>query len=163
MRFNIGDKAVYPAHGVAEIKAIESKEVSGAKMDFYVLQIVSSGARLMVPTLASERAGMRGLISSDEIDNVYTILREPGHVSQRAWNRRFREFSEKLRASSVNEIAEVLRDLWALQSQKELSYGEKQMLEKAMDLLKDEICASQGKASADIENEIRTCLQAQVG
>lgn len=161
MRFNIGDKAVYPAHGVAEIKGIESKEVSGSKMDFYVLKILSSGARLMVPTMASERAGMRDLINDDEISNVYSILKEPGHVSQRAWNRRFREFSEKLRASSINEVAEVLRDLWALQGQKELSYGEKQMLEKAMDLLKDEICASQGKESADIETEIKGCLMAQ--
>ena len=123
MRFNIGDKAVYPAHGVAEIKAIESKEVSGATMDFYVLQIVSSGARLMVPTVASERAGMRGLINDQEISNVYSILKEPGHVSQRAWNRRFREFSEKLRATSINEVAEVLRDLWALQAWGHLSWG----------------------------------------
>ena len=161
MRFKIGDKAVYPAHGVAEIKAIESKEVSGATMDFYVLKIVSSGARLMVSTLASERAGMRGLINDQEISNVYSILKEPGHVSQRAWNRRFREFSEKLRATSINEVAEVLRDLWALQSQKELSYGEKQMLEKAMVLLKEEICASQGKRIDDIEGEIKDCLAAQ--
>ena len=118
MRFKVGDKAVYPAHGVAEIKAIETKEVSGTRMDFYVLEIVSSGARLMVPTLASERAGMRNLINDEQITNVYSILKGPGHVSQRAWNRRFREFSEKLRASSINEVAEVLRDLWALKDKK---------------------------------------------
>ena len=161
MRFKIGDKAVYPAHGVAEIKAIETKEVSGTKMDFYVLRIVSSGARLMVPTLASERAGMRNLINDKEISNVYSILEEPGYVSQRAWNRRFREFSEKLRATSINEVAEVLRDLWALQGKKELSNGEKQMLEKAMELLKEEICASQGKKLEDIESEIKCCLTKQ--
>ncbi|MEZ4741282.1 MAG: CarD family transcriptional regulator [Bdellovibrionota bacterium] len=158
MRFKVGDKAVYPSHGVTVIKNIESKEVAGSKMDFYVLQIVSSGATLMVPTAASERAGMRGLISSSEIESVYSILRNPGKVSQRTWNRRFREFNEKLRTGSLSDIAEVLRDLWTLQSAKDLSYGEKKMMERAQELIVSEICAAQGSKPVDVESEITQML-----
>ena len=159
MRFKVGDKAVYPAHGVALIKAIESKEVAGARVEFYVLQIISSGATLMVPTSASEKAGMRVLMSDEEINNVFEILRESKKVSQRTWNRRFREFSEKLRTGSVCDAAEVLRDLWSLQSVKELSYGEKKMLERAQALIVSEICASSERSPAEVESEIRQYFQ----
>jgi CarD family transcriptional regulator len=158
MRFKIGDKAVYPSHGVTVIKNIESKEVAGSVMDFYVLQIISSGATLMVPTAASERVGMRGLIGDVEIDHVYSILRNPSKVSQRTWNRRFREFSEKLRTGSLADVAEVLRDLWTLQSTKELSYGEKKMMEKSQELIISEICASQGGKREDVESQVNQML-----
>src|SRR3954452_8744228 len=114
MQFKVGDKAVYPAHGVGVIKRIESRTVGGTNQDFYVIQILSSGATLMVPTGSSERAGMRSLISDDEINNVYAILRSKGRVSHTTWNRRFREFNDKLRTGSVGDIAEVLRDLCSL-------------------------------------------------
>ena len=63
MQFKVGDKAVFPAHGVGVIKSVESREIAGSKQDFYVLHIISSGAKLMVPTSTSSKAGMRGLIS----------------------------------------------------------------------------------------------------
>ncbi len=158
MRFKVGDKAVYPSHGLTIIKGVESKEVAGSKQDFYVLQIVSSGATLMVPTTACERAGMRGLITDDEVAEVYTILRSPGKVSQRTWNRRCREFNEKLRSGSVTEVAEVLRDLWALQNTKGLSDGEKKMLEKARSLIVSEISAARTETPGDVEAEINQLL-----
>lgn len=158
MQFKVGDKAVYPSHGVIVIKNIEAKEVAGSKMNFYVLQILSSGATLMVPTDASERAGMRRLICDTEINEVFDVLSTPGKVSQRTWNRRFREFSEKLRTGSLVDIAEVLRDLWSLQSTKELSYGEKKMMEKSRALIVAEISAANSKAEDEIDGEISKVL-----
>ena len=157
-KFNVGDKAVYPAHGVGVIKRIESKEIAGSKQDFYVLQIISSGAILMVPISASARAGMRALISTKEINNIYKILKSPGHISRTTWNRRFREFNEKLTTGSVQDIAEVLRDLNSLQTDKDLSYGEKTMLDKAKDMIVSEISAASAKESAIVKEELDQIL-----
>jgi CarD family transcriptional regulator len=158
MHFKVGDKAVYPAHGVGVIKRIESRKIGGTNQDFYVLQILSSGATLMVPTTGCERAGMRGLISDEQIDNVYRILRSPGKVSHTTWNRRFREFNDKLRTGSVGDIAEVLRDLCSLKGDKDLSYGEKKMMDKALAMLVAEISASAGRESTDVEMELNQLL-----
>jgi CarD family transcriptional regulator len=154
MQFKVGDKAVYPAHGVGVIKRIESRIIGGTNQDFYVLQILSSGATLMVPTTGCERAGMRGLISDVEIDNVYAILRSPGKVSHTTWNRRFRDFNDKLRTGSVSDIAEVLRDLCSLKGDKDLSYGEKKMLDKALAMLVAEISAAAGRDTSEVEIEL---------
>jgi CarD family transcriptional regulator len=158
MQFKVGQKAVYPAHGVGVIKRIESRKIGGTNQDFYVLQILSSGATLMVPTTSSERAGMRGLISDDEIASVYNILRSPGRVSHTTWNRRFREFNDKLRTGSVGDIAEVLRDLCSLRGDKDLSYGEKKMMDKALSMLVAEISAAAGRDASSVEAELNQLL-----
>jgi CarD family transcriptional regulator len=158
MQFKVGDKAVYPAHGVGVIKRIESRSVGGMNQDFYVLQILSSGATLMVPTSGCERAGMRVLISELEVKNVYKILRSPGKVSHTTWNRRFREFNDKLRTGSVSDIAEVLRDLCSLRGDKDLSYGEKKMMDKALNMLATEIAAAASRESTDVETELSQML-----
>jgi len=158
MLFKVGDKAVYPAHGVGVIKRIESRSVGGTNQDFYVIQILSSGATLMVPTTSCERAGMRSLISDVEIDNVYSILRSKGKVSHTTWNRRFREFNDKLRTGSVADIAEVLRDLCSLRGDKDLSYGEKKMMDKALSMLVSEISAAAGRKETEVEQELHQML-----
>lgn len=158
MQFKVGDKAVFPAHGVGVIKSVESREIAGSKQDFYVLHIISSGAKLMVPTSTSSKAGMRGLISDPEIAGVYDILKTRKKVNQTTWNRRFREYNEKLRTGSVNDVAEVYRDLHYLKSDKDLSYGEKRMLEKARELVVTEISAASDRGVTDVEQEIDQIL-----
>lgn len=158
MNFKVGDKAVYPAHGVGVVTSIESKNIGGNKLDFYVLQILSSGAILMVPTNGCTKAGMRSLVSDQEIRNIYTILKSPGKVSQTTWNRRFREFNDKLRTGSVRDIAEVLRDLCSLKSDKDLSFGEKKMMDKARSMIVEEICAATAKDEGTIQGEINRIL-----
>jgi len=154
MTFKVGDKAVYPAHGVGVIKNIEARQIGGQDKSFYVLQIVSSGATLMVPTDASDRAGMRCLIRDEEIDSVYGILKSRGRVSQTTWNRRFREFNDKLRTGSMSDVAEVLRDLNTLRVTKELSFGEKKMMDKAKALIVSEISHACSRTEDDVAAEI---------
>ena len=159
MQFNIGDKALYPAHGVACIERVETKEVAGKSLDFYVLKIMSSGATLMIPVQSSEKVGLRSLLSNDEISHVYGILKSPARKSQKAWNRRIKEFNDKLRSGSIYDIAEVTRDLTALQIVKDLSYGEKKILEKCLGLLADEIGASAGLPSTQVVSNINLVLE----
>ncbi len=154
MRFNVGDKAVYPAHGVTFVRGVESKKVSGQSISFYILEVKSSGATIMVPVDAAEKAGMRSLMSGEDISLVFSILSMPSKLSQKAWNKRIRQFNEKIRTGSISEVAEVIRDLWYLKSTKDLSYGEKKILEKSKELLVSEISASRNSTTHEVESEM---------
>ena len=153
--FRVGDKAVYPAHGVAEVQGIESKEISGTKHQFYILKILETGMRIMVPLNNVDAVGLRGVISSSEADEVYTILRSKEMaVDGQTWNRRHREYMEKIKTGSVFEVAEVLRDLSLLRSDKDLSFGERKVLDTARSLLVKELALAKRRKERDIEKEI---------
>ncbi|HFQ79768.1 MAG TPA: CarD family transcriptional regulator [Desulfobacterales bacterium] len=138
--FDVGDMAVYPAHGVGQIEAIETRDVGELQQVFYVIRIVDTNMVVMVPTTSSSHVGLRSIINADEVDNVYSILREKDVViTARPWNQRYREYMEKIKTGSVYEIAEVLRDLYALQEDKTLSFGERKMMDTAQSLLVKEI------------------------
>ena len=153
--FKVGDKAVYPAHGVGEVKSIESKEIMGAKQTFYVLQILDSGMKIMVPTTNINAVGLREVISDSEVDDVYEILKQRDiHIDNQTWNRRYREYMDKIKTGSVYEIAEVLRDLSLLKFKKELSFGERKMLDTAKNLLVKELAICEDREEEEIEGEI---------
>ncbi len=138
--FAVGDMAVYPAHGVGKIEAIENREVGDLQQSFYVIRIMDTNMVIMIPTGSSEHVGLRSIIKSDEVESVYSILQEKGvTIVARPWNQRYREYMEKIKSGSVYEIAEVLRDLYTLQEDKTLSFGERKMLDTAQGLLIKEI------------------------
>ncbi len=159
--FRIGDKAVYPAHGVAEITGIESKEISGAKQTFYILRILENGMRIMVPMKNVAAVGLRAVVNKSEVKEVYDILKSREvSVEGQTWNRRYREYMEKIKTGSVFEIAEVLRDLSLLKHDKDLSFGERKMLDTAKSLLVKELAVAKSTKEEKIErelNDIFTC------
>lgn len=139
-QFKPGDKAVYPAHGVGEVKAIETREISGSKQTFYILRILENGMTIMVPTQNVKSVGLREIIDDDQVEEVYEILKEKDiTIDNQTWNRRYREYMDKIKTGSVYEIAEVLRDLSLLKFEKELSFGERKMLDTARSLLIKEL------------------------
>lgn len=154
MQFYVGDKAVYPAHGLGVVKRVETRSIGGALRDFYVLQITSSGATLMIPTEDCERTGMRPVVSPEQIAEVYAILRSPSKPQHTTWNRRFREFNDKLRTGSLLDTAEVLRDLLAVKGDKDLSYGEKKMMDKALAMIITEVAEATGRQPEEVETEL---------
>jgi CarD family transcriptional regulator len=155
--FKVGDNAVYPAYGVAVVKKIEEREVGGKKKKFYVLQTVENAMTLMVPTENAELVGLREIISTKEVNKVYSILKKRDvKIDQTTWNRRYREYMEKIRTGSVYEIAEVLRNLFLLRHSKDLSFGERKMLDQAKHLLVKEISLAKKANEAQIEQEIQT-------
>ena len=156
--FLVGQNAVYPCHGVGTIEKIESCEIGGARQDFYVLKIASTGARVMVPTRSARTVGLRAVISPPEVEKIYDILRAPSKKSKATWNRRFRALNEKLNTGGLLEIAEVLRDLSSLRSDKDLSFGEKSMLDRARNMIVAEICASKNLDRISVEMEINHIL-----
>lgn len=158
--FAVGDKAVYPVHGVAEVVALESRDVGGNKVPVYILKILDTGMKIMVPTTNAGSVGLRDLISSKEVKEVYSILKERDIPRDtQTWNRRYREYMEKIKTGSVFEIAEVLRDLCVLRMTKELSFGERKMLDTARGLLIKELALAKGVGDDKIAGEIDQIFQ----
>jgi len=153
--FHVGDKVVYPAHGVGLIEAIEEKEVLGLKQYFYVLRLLGSEMTIMVPTASAERNGLRGLMRACDVPKVLEILRKNDVVICPNWNRRFKDNLERIKTGSPYEVAEVMRILVLLQKERNLSFGEKKMLENVRQLLVMEICHA---VNAD-EGEIRLLIE----
>lgn len=142
MGFNIGDRAVYPAQGVGIIEAIETKEFSGKKHDFYVLRICDSDMTIMVPTGNVKSVGMRNLVDKKNLSRIYDLFNETEICAPKglaSWSRRQREYTEKIKTGDLYEVAQVLRELYVIAEGKELSYGEKKMLDLARRLVIKEI------------------------
>lgn len=153
--FAIGDKAVYPSQGVVEVAGIERKEIFGKIQRFYVLQVVESGLRILVPIDKADQVGLRPLAGQDEIDEVMNILRDKEvHLDRQTWNRRYRGFMEKIKSGSLFEVAEVFRDLHRLKGVKPLSFGERRMLDTARGLIVQELSAAQATDEFKIQKEL---------
>ena len=155
--FKAGDKAVYPGQGVGEVMGIEHTEVAGQRQSFYVLRILENGMRIMIPINKVGSVGLREIISEDDVRQVYSILKEKDiSVDSTTWNRRYREYMEKIKTGSVFEIAEVLRDLYLLKGDKDLSFGERKMLDTARSLLIKELSpAPRACTEDDIESDLK--------
>jgi CarD family transcriptional regulator len=158
--FVVGDKAVYPVHGVAEVTALEDREIGGTSTSVYILKILETGLTIMVPTTNASAVGLRTVISKSEVAEVFEILKskEVARDTQ-TWNRRYREYMEKIKTGSVFEIAEVLRDLCLLRNSKDLSFGERKMLETARSLLVREIAVAKKSEEVEVAEEIETIFR----
>ncbi|OGP58018.1 MAG: CarD family transcriptional regulator [Deltaproteobacteria bacterium RBG_13_61_14] len=159
--FKIGDKAVYPAHGVGVVEGIENRQISGNTQIFYILRMLDNDTTIMIPQGSVESVGLRTVISRREIPAVFKVLRQKVPVSDsQTWNRRHREYMEKIRTGSVFEIAAVLRDLYLLKLDKELSFGERKVLDTARNLLVKELSIAQRIKPLKIEQEIEKIFHA---
>lgn len=143
--FEIGDMAVYPTQGVGVIEDIEAREYSGHTQRFYILRIVDSDMKIMVPVTNAVNVGLRHLIDQERIIGIFDALAEPQIAGKIAsWSRRQREYNDKLKTGDLLDVAEVLRELYQISTAKELSYGEKKVLEQARKLLVTEVALAEG-------------------
>jgi CarD family transcriptional regulator len=155
--FRTGEKVVYPGHGVGLIEGIQAKSISGVQRRFYMLRILESEMTIMIPTENVATVGLRPIISKDMVSKVYRILRtKKVEVDQQTWNRRYREYTERIKTGSVIEIAKVLRDLFVLKADKELSFGERKMLDTARNLLVKELAIASAHPEEKILDDLRT-------
>lgn len=155
--FHIGDKAVYPGHGVGVIEAIETKRISGKEQSFYILRFVDNGMTIMIPEDNVKSAGLRTVIRKIDARKVIGILKDREvTLDNQTWNRRYREYMEKINTGSIYEIAEVLRDLHLLKAEKDLSFGEKKIMDMAKTLLVRELAIAKDVKETEILKVIRT-------
>ena len=153
--FKVGDKAIYPAQGVAVVIGVEEKVISGSTVMFYVLKVLDTDKRILIPVNKVDSVGLREVISEDELARVYDILREREvQLDTQTWNRRYRSYIDKIKTGSVFEVAVVLRDLCLLRESKPLSFGERKMLDMAKRLLVQELCVAKQVTEAEMEEEL---------
>ena len=155
--FQVGDNAVHPAHGLGEVTGIERREIAGATKAFYVVKILETGMGEMVPTQTSDSVGLRGVMSRVDADAVMDVFRTSDKaVGAGPWNRRQRAYNEMIKSGSPQEVAKVLRDLYRIKfnSEKDLSYGERRLMDQARGLLFKELAMARVITEAQIEQEI---------
>jgi CarD family transcriptional regulator len=157
--FQIGAMAVYPAHGVGVIESIQQREVAGFQQNFYIMRLLDTDMIIMIPTQNAQNIGLRTVIDRQAVTEIFGILRErPTCLNQQTWNRRYRDYMDKIKTGSLFRVAEVLRDLTLLKLEKELSFGERKMLDTAKNLLVKELCLVNNKEEDEIEAQLQELL-----
>lgn len=155
--FAIDDLVVYPAQGVGKVERIEVQEIGGASAEFYIVRILSNNVTLMVPVLNAINVGLRSVCSKKKAESIIKNLADrsdfTGYSGQN-WNRRYREYSEKLKSEDLADVAYVLKELLLIGKDKELSFGEHRLLEQAMGLLSLELAYALGKDQDSIREQI---------
>ncbi|VEN73464.1 CarD family transcriptional regulator [Candidatus Desulfarcum epimagneticum] len=156
--FQVGSLAVYPAHGVGVIEAIESKVVNGERHDFYIMKVLDNGMVIMIPTWNVESVGLRDIIDEKDIPKVYDVIRSRRQSSSetQTWNRRYRDYMDKIRKGSLYDVAEVFRDLSILKLTKDLSFGERKLYDTAQILLVKELSTARNMDEKEILEEIES-------
>ena len=157
--FQVGQLAVYPAHGVGRIESVQEREVSGTPSEFYIMRLIDTDMIIMIPTTNARSIGLRDMIDNQAVSQVYDILRSrPGRLNNQTWNRRYRDYMDKIKTGSPFRVAEVLRDLTLLKSEKDLSFGERKMLDTAKNLLIKELSLVNEKEEIEIEAHLQELL-----
>ena len=140
--FAVGDLVVYPAQGVGKIERIDQKIIGDAPCAFYIVRILGNGITLMVPVNNAYNVGLRALSSLEHARSILDGFADqspfPGYTGQN-WNRRYREYTERLKSSKLADVANVLHELLLIGKCKELSFGERRLLEQAMSLVSGEL------------------------
>lgn len=159
VKFVAGDVAVHPAHGVGEVLGLETRELNGKKMNFYVVKITHTGMKAMVALESVKAVGLRHVMTKKEAIKVIDILRSPEvAVDVQPWARRHRIYTEMLKTGSPYEIAKVLRDMSRLKFDKDLSFGERRLLDQAKALLISELALAKKITREQMDVEIKSIL-----
>lgn len=160
--FSVEDLVVYPAQGVGKVERIESQEIGGVNAEFFIVRILSNNVTLMVPVFKAESVGLRALCSPKQGEKILEYLDDrsdfTGYSGQN-WNRRYREYSEKLKSGDLLDVAYVLKELLLIGRDKELSFGERRLLEQAMGLITMELSHSLDMNQADVKTKIEDLFQ----
>jgi len=156
--FKVGQKVVYPNHGIGTIEQIEQKQIGASSLPFYMLRLAANNSLVLVPVSNASEVGLRSPISSGQCEMLFKILEDDFSCPANDWKDRFKEFSEKMRTGDVFEAAEVLKHLTYLNQQKPLSFREQRMLERARYLVISELAAVCRQPQCNIEPRVEQAL-----
>ena len=158
MEFKVGDKVVYPNHGVGVIEQVARRSIGDVESNFYCLRILSTDSTVMVPVDNTTTVGLRKVLSRRQSTNVMKILKNEEVTTYDDWKGRVQANSDKMRSGDIKAVAEVLKSLTVLNEVKPLSYRERRMLDRARFLLISELAEAAGKEADDIETKIDGAL-----
>ncbi len=158
MSFQIGDKVVYPNQGVGIVEQISTRNLTGQPEMFYLLRLASGSMRVIVPISSVVNVGLRRVTRTSEISSIVDYLQKGQSKAAQDWKGRFKENSEKMRNGALQQVAEVLKTLIILNQAKPLSFREKKMMDRAWQLLVDEIAVVRGTSKETVEGQLVRAL-----
>src|SRR5438270_13561109 len=157
--FEIGDKVIYPNHGLGIVERIEEKTILGTTCGFYHLRIVANDTTVLVPVSNVDGVGLRRAITDDEVERLFGLLGDGKIDNHQNWKGRFKDNSDKMRSGSIYEVADVLKSLTFLAKSKSLSFREKRMLDRAKFLVVSEISEVMRETAVAIEGRVDHALE----
>ena len=161
--FKVGDKLVYPNHGVTIVEQIGASIIMGSDESYYHLRLLANNSRLMVPIRNTDRVGLRRLYQPKEIKLLVGLLEEKGPKSHTDWKGRYRENLEKMKTGRLEDVAEVLKNLNEVSKKKSLSFREKKMYDRAKYLIVSEVAIVKGIPEMEAEKLIEKSLDKSLG
>ena len=159
MTFQIGDKVIYPNHGLGVVQGIETKTILGTTCGFYHLRMVANETTVLVPVDNVDGVGLRRAIGDAEVERLFTLLGNGKIDNHQNWKGRFKDNSDKMRTGSIYDVADVLKSLTLLSRSKSLSFREKRMLDRAKFLIISEISEVMRETSESIEGRVEKALE----
>jgi CarD family transcriptional regulator, regulator of rRNA transcription len=157
--FEVGDKVIYPNHGLGIVERIEDKTILGTTCGFYHLRIVANDTTVLVPVSNVDGVGLRRAITDEEVERLFGLLGDGKIDSHQNWKGRFKDNSDKMRSGSIYEVADVLKNLTFLAKSKSLSFREKRMLDRAKFLIISEVSEVMRETAATIEGRVDRALE----
>ncbi len=156
--FKVGQKVVYPNHGIGTIEQIEQKQIGSTSLPFYTLRLASNNSIVLVPVANANEVGLRSPISSAECEMLLKNLGDDFAAPSTDWKDRFKDFSERMRTGDIFEVADVLKNLTYLSHIKPLSFREQRMLERARYLVISELAAVCRQPECKVEPRVEQAL-----
>jgi CarD family transcriptional regulator len=157
--FEVGDKVIYPNHGLGIVERIEDKTILGTTCGFYHLRIVANDTTVLVPVSNVDGVGLRRAISDEEVERLFGLLGDGKIDNHQNWKGRFKDNSDKMRSGSIYEVADVLKSLTFLAKSKSLSFREKRMLDRAKFLIISEVSEVMRETAVAIEGRVDNALE----
>ena len=158
MQFNIGDKVIYPNHGLGVIEKIETKTILGTTCGFYSLRMNASETLVLVPVDNVEGVGLRRAIPDGDVKKLYTLIGNGKIDNHLNWKGRFKDNSDKMRTGSIYAVVDVLKNLNFLSTSKHLSFREKRMLDRARFLVVSEISEVSSETTDAVDGKVAKAL-----
>ena len=157
--FQVGDKVIYPNHGLGIVERIEEKTILGTTCGFFHLRIVSNDTTVLVPVANVDNVGLRKAISDQEVERLFGLLSDGKIDNHQNWKGRFKDNSDKMRTGSIYDMADVLKSLTFLSTSKSLSFREKRMLDRAKALIISEISEVMREKALEVEVKVDRALE----
>jgi CarD family transcriptional regulator len=157
--FQVGDKVIYPNHGLGIVERIEEKTILGTTCGFFHLRIVANDTTVLVPVSNVDGVGLRKAISDEEVERLFGLLSDGKIDNHQNWKGRFKDNSDKMRTGSIYDMADVLKSLTFLSKSKSLSFREKRMLDRAKALIISEVSEVMRQRAVDVEAKVDHALE----
>ena len=163
MTFKVGQKLVYPNHGVTVVENIAPGSIDGNEQTYYHLRLLSNNSKVMVPKGNLELVGLRPLCQTREVRALFEILEDGNIDTYKDWKGRYKQNLDKMKTGRLTEVAEVLKNLRLVSQRKSLSFREKKMYERAKYFIVSEVAhvkdIDEREAETLVERSLNSSLE----